>query len=178
MVLEPNLDAVIRGACNQLGGASTSTVMSHWILDWVGISPLLASYTLPPEVPAATNSKGRPKRRRTGSQPTKVQLLTLGEPVFGILQAEAQQMGIRYSQLLRSLFRAKMGLTRLQRREDAPNRQPLSASSRPERVKRSVHLPLDQIELLQRLSTELGGGEKSTIAAHLILDFVDISPLR
>ena len=170
--LPDDLDRFLRTTCNRLGGASPSTIASDLVLEWVGISPLERDVTIPIESTAPAS-----RRRRTGSQPTKVQLLSLGLPVIELLEQESALMGIRHTELLRNLLRAKMGVATYHRGAGAPGREPLADTDHDKKSYR-IHLPLDQVALIEELSLRLGGGEKSTIVSHLILDYAGISPLR
>jgi hypothetical protein len=177
VLLNAELFAFLHELCNRLGDASPSTVVSHLVLSWVGVSPLArAAVVRVPRAPSPT-AAAPVVRRRTGSQPTRVQLLSLAEPVVALLDTEAVWMGIRHTELLRHLLRAKMGVAAFDRAPDAPPRAPLEDVHHP-KVKVAVHLPRDQVELIDELAARLGGGEKSTIVSHLILDFLGISPLE
>jgi hypothetical protein len=172
VLLPDDLDRFMRTTCNRLGGASPSTIASDLVLQWVGLSPLDADVTIPIESAAPPS-----RRRRTGSQPTKVQLLSLAESIVELLEMEAAAMGIRHTEFLRNLLRAKMGVATYRRGDGAPTREPLADADHDKKSYR-IHLPLDQVALIDELSQRLGGGEKSTIVSHLILDYVGISPLR
>lgn len=172
VLLPDDLDAFVRATCNRLGGASPSTIASDLILQWVGLSPLDRDVTIEIESTAPPS-----RRRRTGSQPTKVQLLSLALPIVELLELESALMGIRHTELVRNLLRAKMGVATYRRGDAAPDRAPLADTDHDKKNYR-VHLPLDQVALIDELSTRLGGGEKSTIVSHLILDYVGVSPLR
>ncbi len=186
VLLNAELFAFLHEVCNRLGDASPSTVVSHLVLDWASASPLARSAIVrierepATEAPRADAPRPNPKsaaRRRTGSQPTKAQLLSLAEPLVALLDAEAAWMGIRHTELLRHLLRAKMGVAAFERSPDAPRRAPLE-NAHHAKTKLMVHLPRDQVELIEELSARLGGGEKSTIVSHLALDYLGISPLE
>jgi hypothetical protein len=70
-----------------------------------------------------------------------------------------------------------MGVAAFERAADAPARPPLENAPHA-KTKLMVHLPLDQVELIDELSARLGGGEKSTIVSHLVLEYLGISPLE
>jgi hypothetical protein len=176
VLLNAELFGFLHELCNRLGDGSPSTVVSHLVLDWAGISPLARSAIVPVERGPSERVAGS-ARRRTGSQPTRVQLLSLAEPVVARLEAEAAWMGIRHTELLRHLLRAKMGVAAFERAAGAPARARLDDVHHP-KVKLTVHLPRDQVELIEELSARLGGGEKSTIVSHLVLDYLGISPLE
>ncbi len=176
IVLATDLLGFFHGLCNRLGGGSPATVASDLILEWVGISPLDRDVVVPiaasPPQPSQSST-----RRRTPSRPTKVQLLSLATPIITRLEEEAAAMGIRHTELLRNLLRAKMGIAGFTRGESAPAAIALEDVEHAKQNYR-VHLPVDQVKLIDELVRRLGGGEKSTIVSHLILDFLGISPLR
>ncbi len=173
--LPATLHEFLQGTCNRLGGGAPSLVASDLILQWVDISPLDRACTIDIEQTVPVRRTG--SRRRTGSQPTKVQLLSLADDVVALLHSEAAAMGIRHTELLRNLLRAKMGRAEFRRPHNAVAHEPLANRDHTKQAYR-VHLPLDHVALINAISQRLGGGEKASIASHLILDFVGISPLR
>ena len=179
-ILPANLHRFLSEVCNRLGGASPSTVASHYILEWIGISPLSPG---PISLPASARSKVTPPPRRgtgvrrTGSQPTGVQLLSVAAPLRDLLDQEAGYLGTNHAELVRSIMRNKAGIFLKERASSAPPR-PLLADKEHEHVRYSITLPLDQIALLDRLAAGLGGGEKSAIVSHLVLEYFGISPLN
>ena len=176
IVLATDLLGFFHGLCNRLGGAAPATVASDLILEWVGISPLDHDMVIPIETTPSRRKESSP-RRRTPSRPTRVQLLSLASPIIVRLEEEAAAMGIRHTELLRNLLRAKMGIAGFTRRINTPAARALEDVEHPKQNYR-VHLPIDQVTLIDELVRRLGGGEKSTIVSHLILDFLGISPLR
>ncbi len=175
VLLSPRLRGHLMKVCNLLGSGSPSTVASHLILDWTGCSPLPRQVVLP-IVPSAPPPPRSPGRGRSRSQPTKIQMLSLAVGVVEMLRKESATMEIRHTELLRNLLRVKMGVSTLQRTPGAPVHPFLEDRDHPKSSYR-IHLTLDQVALIQEVSVQLGGGEKSTIVSHLILDFLGISPL-
>jgi hypothetical protein len=174
----PTVDASVRGfldeVCNRLGAAEQSAVICHFMLAWAGISPLDRGRVLPASTAAAPARSAGTGRRTTQEQ--ALQALWLAPALRALLDDEAALLGTTPSDLLRDLVRAKMGVVKLQRSPHAPARKVL-ANVEHEKKQFPVRMPLGLIAAFDELASRLGTTGKSTIAAHLILDWANISPL-
>jgi hypothetical protein len=150
--------------CNRLGGASKSTVLSHLVLDWCGISPLSAGFAFETRPPKATTS-------------TVTVTSKLAEDVLRLLEAEAALLGMGGSELLRQIINGVMGLSTIRRSPSAPAVKPLRNGVH-RKAEGSVRWSPQHAEFITGVCRMLGGGERATVLSHFILDWIGISPLR
>jgi len=111
-------------------------------------------------------------------QPEEISVV-LGAPVLEILEYEANAFGagLHRTEFARLLLRKKAKLLDPRRSEHAKTHAPL-ANIEHERARLALLLPPVELGILIELCNVLGLASKSTVMAHLILDWAGISPLR
>jgi len=126
-------------------------------------------------MPAGTQGK-RTTAVRTGG--TLEVSLQLGRPIRDLLEQEATVFGtgVTRAQLVRSLLQRKAGRLLVERPPHAPARRALRNAAK-DRERLPVRLPPAEQAILLELCNRLGGGSKSVVVSHLLLDWCGISPL-
>ncbi len=177
ITLAPDLLRILLEITNRLGNASKSTVVSHLILDWAGISPLSREHVFP----GTKKPERRPKRTGEAGRPvtgdTYTNVMPLAEQVLSRLDTEAERARLSRGQLLRDIISERMGTGGFERSPDGPGVRKLGNSTHDKRSY-SVNLRRDQVDFLDEVVNRMNGGEKATIVSHFILDWMGISPLR
>jgi hypothetical protein len=180
MTLDDRARDILWELCRRLGTGSKSTVLSHLVLDWVGVSPLAADFSFaPPKVatkkPAPRQTTGRRSGRKTAD--TTQVTLTLAAPVWALLVKEAERHALPSDvTILRAILSSRMGLGTFVRNPDLPPCPPL-ANTDHERIPFTLHMPLSLVAFIDEVSFRLGGGEKQSIVSHFVLEWAGISPL-
>lgn len=165
-------EEILLELANRCGTKSKSTIVSHLVLEWIGISPLTAGFPFKPRKAVTTRSA---TNRRTLENKTVT--LNLAEPVWALLDDEAARLGYGIGpSLLRAILLARMGLAVVERPAVLDDLKPLP-NEVPQAKGHSIKLPTVVDGFIGEVSNMLGAGERQAIVSHFVLEWMGISPL-